>query len=60
MDKLKKPYQKPTVVQLSLVPEEAILEVCVNHLINTEAPDRDYCSWPWQAGGGNCRGVTRS
>ena len=60
MDKLKKPYQKPTVVQVSLVPEEAVLLVCKNHEINTSAPNRDYCSWPYQEGGGNCRGGTGS
>ena len=60
MNKGKKQYQKPTVVQVSLVPEEAVLEVCKNHLINTIAEGRDYCSWPAQSGGGNCRGVTGS
>jgi len=42
MDKLRKPYQKPTAVQVSLVTEEAVLKVCKNHLINTEAPDRYF------------------
>lgn len=60
MDRLKKPYQKPIVVQVSLVPEEAVLEVCKNHLVNTIAEDRDYCSWPHQSGGGVCKGVTGS
>jgi len=60
MDKVKKTYQKPTVVQVSLVPEEAVLEVCKNHEVNVDAPERSYCSWPQNLGGGNCRGVTGS
>ncbi len=61
MDRLKKTYQKPTVVQVSLVPEEAVLEVCKNHLVaGDRAVDMNNCSWPAGVGGGNCRGVTGS
>jgi len=61
MDKQRKPYQKPTVVQVSLVPEEAVLEVCKNHEVPGDyALDRFYCSWPAGIGGGVCRGVTGS
>lgn len=61
MDKLRKPYQKPVVEQVSLVPEEAVLEVCKNHLVpGDSAHDMSYCSWPAGVGGGVCRGVTGS
>ena len=61
MDKLKKTYQKPTVVQVSLVPEEAVLEVCKNHEnAGDVAFDKSNCSWPAGVGGGVCRGVTGS
>ena len=61
MDKLKKTYQKPTVAQVSLVPEEAVLEVCKNHEVaGNIAMELAHCSWPANAGGGNCRGVTGS
>lgn len=61
MDKLKKTYQKPTVVQVSLVPEEAVLEVCKNHEVaGNSAMDLSHCSWPAGVGGGVCRGVTGS
>ena len=61
MGKLRKTYQKPTVVQVSLVPEEAVLEVCKNHEVaELNAADRSNCSWPAGIGGGNCRGVTGS
>jgi len=61
MDKLRKPYQKPTIAQVSLVPEEAVLEVCKNHEEEGNiAHDLAYCSWPAGVGGGNCRGVTGS
>ena len=61
MDKLKRTYQKPTVVQVSLVPEEAVLEVCKNHEVaGGFAYDLSHCSWPAGVGGGVCRGVTGS
>ena len=61
MDKIKKTYQKPTVAQVSLVPEEAVLEVCKNHEVaGNIAQDLAHCSWPAGEGGGNCRGVTGS
>ena len=61
MDKQRKPYQKPTVVQVSLVPEEAVLEVCKNHEnAGNIASGEFHCSWPHQCGGGVCRGVTGS
>jgi len=61
MDKLKRTYQKPTVVQVSLVPEEAVLLVCKNHEVEGDnAHDLSHCSWPAGVGGGVCRGVTGS
>ncbi len=56
-----KPYQKPEVVQVNLVPGEAVLEVCKNHEnAGDVASDLSNCSWPAGVGGGNCRGVTGS
>ncbi len=61
MDKLRKHYQKPTVTQVGLVPEEAVLAVCKNHEVPGDiAHDLAACSWPAGVGGGNCRGVTGS
>jgi len=60
MDKLRKTYQKPTVVQVSLVPEEAVLVVCKNHEVEGIGADMAHCSWPAGVGGGVCRGVTGS
>ncbi|MDP3879110.1 MAG: hypothetical protein Q8Q07_02230 [Dehalococcoidales bacterium] len=63
MERNRKHYQKPEVTQVSLVPEEAVLEVCKNHEVDTNDPaqgDPYRCSWPAGVGGGVCRGVSGS
>jgi len=60
MSNLKKHYQKPTLVEVSLVPEEAVLQVCKNHEFPNFGPGEPYCSWPPMNGGQVCRGVTGS
>ena len=61
MNNLRKFYQKPELVEVSLVPEEAVLEVCKNHVVaDNIAHDLSNCSWPAGNGGGVCRGVTGS
>ncbi|MFC2071551.1 hypothetical protein ACFLUU_02375 [Chloroflexota bacterium] len=64
MDNQRKAYQRPEVLQVNLVPEEAVLAVCKNHEnAGDSAPDIFYCSWPGQdpgMGGPVCRGVTGS
>ena len=64
MDNQRKPYQRPEVAQVSLVPEEAVLVVCKNHVnAGDSAADTAHCSWPGQdpgMGGPVCRGVTGS
>ncbi len=64
MNKSKRQYKRPTLVEVSLVPEEAVLQVCKNHLEILSAHDQAYCSWPGQYQGGPnpgvCKGVTGS
>jgi len=61
MEKVREQYQAPDIAQVNLVPEEAALEVCKNHLIYENiAENMYYCSWPHLVGGGNCQGVTGS
>ena len=67
MNKSREIYKTPTLVEVSLVPEEAVLEVCKNHInAGDTAHDQNYCSWPGQYGGngqthpGVCKGVTGS
>jgi len=65
MDKLKKQYQKPTVAQVSLVPSEAVLEVCKNHELVAAGPSGgSHCEHPVLTEGiftaPPCHGVTGS
>ncbi len=66
MNKVRKMYKTPTLVQVSLVPEEAVLVVCKNHENGYDsAANHDYCSWHGQdpGSGGDwkvCKGVTGS
>jgi hypothetical protein len=63
MDKLKKPYQKPEVAQVSLVPNEAVLEVCKNHELVAAGPTGgSHCEHPVLSGmpAPPCHGVTGS
>jgi len=44
MEKIRKPYKKPTLNQIKLVPEEAVLGVCKNE---TQAgPNQSQCLIP--------------
>ena len=53
MDNLKKPYQKPVLVEVSLMPEEATLCVCKNPLhAGSWAKNWDYCA-SWSTGWGS-------
>ena len=59
----KKQYVKPKVSQVSLVPEETVLEVCKNHEIVTSGPDGgSHCEHPKLSGmpAPPCHGVTGS
>ena len=66
MDNVRRQYQAPDVVAVSLVPEEAVLVVCKNHLnAGDVASNYNYCSWHGQnpGSGGSykvCKGVTGS
>lgn len=64
MDNIKKEYRKPQVIRVSLVPEEAVLVVCKNHLDSGDiASNLNYCSWAGQNPGSGqkvCKGVTGS
>jgi len=55
MDKLKNPYQKPTLIEVNLVPEEATLCVCkTQEDAGTIAMNFMYCgSWGWWVGMGS-------
>ena len=63
MDMSKKQYAKPTVLQVSLVPEESVLEVCKNHEIAAAGPGGgSHCEHPVLSGmpAPPCHGVTGS
>ena len=64
MDMSKKQYAKPTVSQVSLVPDESVLEVCKNHEIAAAGPGGSYCDHPvlstTSPGAPPCHGVTGS
>ncbi len=44
MGKLRKPYKKPTLKQVKLVPEEAVLGVCKNE--TATGPSQSQCLIP--------------
>ena len=59
----KKHYEKPSVAQVSLVPDESVLEVCKNHEIATAGPSGgSHCEHPVLSGmtAPPCHGVTGS
>jgi hypothetical protein len=63
---MKKYYQAPELTEISLVPEEATLEVCKNHYnAGDVASNVSNCSWHGQTPGSGgtwkvCKGVTGS
>ncbi len=44
MDKIRKPYKKPVLNKVKLVPEEAVLGVCKNSL--SAGPNQNNCLIP--------------
>ena len=60
MNRANKYYEKPVLIEVTLVPEEAVLEVCKHHEVPPFGPGQPYCSWPPMNGGQVCRGVTGS
>ena len=44
MEKIRKPYKKPTLKQVKLVPEEAVLGVCKNE--TAAGPNQSQCLIP--------------
>ena len=60
----KKTYGKPEIKKVSLVPEEAVLQVCKNHLDPTGSVGPygagTACGFPGGHGGQPCIGVTGS
>ncbi len=44
MEKIRKPYKKPSLKQVKLVPEEAVLGVCKNDL--GAGPNQSQCLIP--------------
>jgi hypothetical protein len=64
MSKSKKSYKPPEIKKVSLVPDEAVLEVCKNHLDPTGSTGPygagTSCGYPAGTGGHPCVGVTGS
>ena len=57
----KKFYQAPELIEVNLIPQEAVLEVCKNHESAwMYAKALPHCSWPAGEGFQPCRGVTGS